>query len=96
MNPHASGSGAHAENLITECARCNELVRSLTSVQIDSAQVWGRVKALPRWSKQELFEWMEADGRLLKPIDQAWSMYRQFPAAMRDEMRQSLRDLLES
>ncbi|MFF9072279.1 HNH endonuclease [Streptomyces sp. NPDC014872] len=96
VSSHASGGGTHAENLITECARCNELVRNLTGVQMDAAQVWERVKALPRRGKQELFEWMEADGRPLRPVDQAWGMYRQLPAALRDEMRRDLQDLLES
>lgn len=96
VNPHAQGNGAHAENLITECARCNELVKNLTGAQMGSAQVWERVKALPVRQKQELLEWMTADVRPLKPVERAWGMYRQLPAALRDEMRQDLTELLQS
>ncbi|MGW1730711.1 hypothetical protein [Streptomyces sp. AM2-3-1] len=96
MKPHGSGSAGHAEDLITECARCNELVRNLTDVQMSSAQVWERVKALPGKQKRELLEWMAADVRPLSPVERAWGMYRQLPAALRDEMQRDLRDLLES
>ena len=96
VNPHAQGSSAHAEDLITECARCNEFVRNLTGVQMGSAQVWERVKALPSRQKRELLEWMTADVRPLKPVERAWAMYRQLPAALRDEMRRDLHELLQS
>ncbi|WP_406419806.1 HNH endonuclease [Streptomyces sp. NBC_00842] len=96
VNPHAEGNTSHAEDLITECARCNELVRNLTGVQMDSAQVWERVKVLPSRQKQELLEWMTADVRPLRPVERAWGMYRQLPAALRDQMASDLRSLLES
>jgi hypothetical protein len=71
-------------------------VRNLTDVQMSSAQVWERVKALPGKQKRELLEWMAADVRPLSPVERAWGMYRQLPAALRDEMQRDLRDLLES
>lgn len=96
VNPHGSGSAGRAEDLITECARCNELVRNLTGVQMSSAEVWERVKALPGKQKRELLEWMAADVLPLSPVERAWGMYRQLPAALRDEVQRDLRDLLES
>ncbi|MFE2931532.1 HNH endonuclease [Streptomyces sp. NPDC059221] len=96
VSPHGLGSAGQAEDLITECARCNELVRNMTGVQMSSAQVWERVKALPGRQKQELLEWMAADVRPLSPVDRAWGMYRQLPAALRDEMHRNLQELLES
>nr|WSZ96176.1 HNH endonuclease [Streptomyces sp. NBC_00857] len=96
VNPHAAGSGAEAEDLITECARCNESVRDLTGVQMSRGQVWARVRELPVRQKRELHAWMAGDVRPLSPVQQAWGMYRQLPAAVRDEMKQDLHDLLES
>ncbi|QYA99150.1 HNH endonuclease [Streptomyces anulatus] len=96
VNPHASGSAAAAEDLLTECARCNELVKNLTGVQMDAGQVWTRVTALPLAQKRELLEWMGADARPLRPVDRAWGMYRQLPAVLRDEMKSDLQGLLES
>lgn len=96
VNPHAAGSGAEVEDLITECARCNESVRDLTGVQMSRGQVWARVRELPVRQKRELHAWMAGDVRPLSPVQQAWGMYRQLPAAVRDEMKQDLHDLLES
>ncbi|WP_455362238.1 HNH endonuclease [Streptomyces sp. SYSU K21746] len=96
VNPHKSGSGASSEDLITECARCNETVRHLTGRQMSREQVWDRVKELPTRHKRELLAWMTGDVRPLSPAEQAWGMYRQLPAAVRDEMKGELRKLLES
>lgn len=96
VNPHKSGSGAAPEDLITECARCNETVRHLTGVQMSKEQVWDRVKELPKRQKMDLLAWMAADVRPLSPAEKAWGVYRQLPAAVRDEVEQELRDLLRS
>ncbi|WP_328582129.1 HNH endonuclease [Streptomyces sp. NBC_00370] len=96
VNPHASGSAANAEDLITECARCNEAVRNLTGVQMGRDQVWDRVGQLPLKYKRELLAWMAGDVRPLSPAERAWGMYRQLPAAVREQMQQDLRDLLRS
>ncbi|MFE3737435.1 HNH endonuclease [Streptomyces sp. NPDC059134] len=96
VNPHASGSGANAEDLITECARCNETVRDLTGVQMSREQVWVRVANLPLKDKRELHAWMTRDVRPLSPAEKAWGMYRQLPAAVRDEVERDLGVLLES
>ncbi|MEU3185858.1 HNH endonuclease [Streptomyces sp. NPDC006923] len=96
VNPHASGGGANAEDLVTECSRCNETVRNLTGVQMSRTQVWDRVRELPVRNKRELLAWMTGDVRPLSPAEQAWGMYRQLPAAVRDEMKRDLRELLQS
>jgi hypothetical protein len=95
VNPHKSGSGAASEDLITECARCNETVRHLTGVQMGKDQVWDRVKELPLRHKKDLLAWMTADVRPLSAAEQAWGMYRQLPAAVRDQVKRDLRNLLE-
>ncbi|MCA1219920.1 HNH endonuclease [Streptomyces sp. 8L] len=96
IRPHASGSGSSPEELITECARCNESVRNLTGVQMTREQVWDRVGQLPLRYKRELLAWMVGDVRPLSPAERAWGMYRQLPAAVRDEVKRDLWKLLES
>ncbi|MCM2427679.1 HNH endonuclease [Streptomyces sp. RKAG337] len=95
VNSHKSGSAANAEDLITECARCNETVRHLTGVQMGREQVWDRVKELSRKDKLALHAWMAGDVRPITPVEQAWGMYRQLPAALRDEVAGDLRALLQ-
>ncbi|WP_223774825.1 HNH endonuclease [Streptomyces sp. 135] len=96
VNPHRSGSAAEAEDLITECARCNETVRHLTGVQMTKEQVWDRVTELRRRDKQELLSWMKADGRAMSQMERVWAMYRQLPAVLREDLRRDLDGLLGS
>lgn len=96
VNPHKSGGGAAAEDLITECARCNETVKHLTGTQMTREQVWDRIKELPVRFKKDLLLWMAADARPLTGAERAWGMYRQLPAELRDEVRRDLEALLKS
>ncbi|MFF8290347.1 HNH endonuclease [Streptomyces sp. NPDC016309] len=96
VNPHKSGSGANAEDLITECARCNETVRHLTGVQMTKEQVWDQMKELPVQGKRELLAWMKADRRPLSAAEKAWGMYRQMSAAVREELEHDLEALMRS
>lgn len=96
VNPHRSGSAANAEDLITECARCNETVRHLTGVQMTKGQVWDRMAELPKRGKQDLLAWMKVDCRPLMPAEKVWGLYRQLPAAVRDELRRDLEALMRS
>ncbi|MFF0749015.1 HNH endonuclease [Streptomyces sp. NPDC004267] len=94
VRPHQSGSGANTEDLITECARCNETVRHLTGVQMTKGQVWDRIKELPLRGKRDLLAWMKADCRPLSAADHAWGMYRQLPAVVREELEGDLESLM--
>ncbi|GAA2139380.1 hypothetical protein GCM10009760_21550 [Kitasatospora kazusensis] len=96
INPHISGSSANPEDLLTECARCNEPVRHLTGVQMDRQQVWDRVKDLPNKERQTLLAWMIHDARVVSATERAWGMYRQLPAVAREEIKRELYDLLRS
>ncbi|MEU7646640.1 HNH endonuclease [Streptomyces huasconensis] len=96
VNPHRSGSAAEAEDLITECARCNETVKHLTGVQMTKEQVWDRVTELRRRDKQELLDWMKADGRAMSQMERVWAMYRQLPAVLREDLKRDLDSLLGS
>jgi hypothetical protein len=96
VNPHKSGGGANSEDLITECARCNETVKHLTGVQMTKEQVWDRMKELPLRSKRDLLAWIKADCRPLSPAEKAWGMYRQMPAAVREELERDLEALMRS
>ncbi|MEU9013036.1 HNH endonuclease [Streptomyces sp. NPDC048479] len=94
VNPHKSGSGANAEDLITECARCNESVKHLTGVQMTKEQVWDRMKELPARGKRDLLAWMKVDHRPLSAAEKAWGMYRQLPAAVREQLESDLEALM--
>ncbi|WP_189829800.1 hypothetical protein [Streptomyces zaomyceticus] len=96
MNPHKAGGGANAEDLITECARCDETVKHLTGVQMTKGQVWDRVKELPVQGKRHVLAWMKADLRPLSPAEKVWGMYRQLPAAVREELEGDLVSVLKS
>jgi 5-methylcytosine-specific restriction endonuclease McrA len=90
VNPHKHGSGAHREDLLTECARCNEAAKHLTGVQFSEEQVWDQIIELPRKEKTRLLTWMAADRRPLTRTEDAWARYRQLPASHRDELRKRL------
>lgn len=96
VNPHNSGSAANAEDLITECARCNETVRHLTGVQMTKGQVWDRVRELSGRHKADLLKWMKDDRRPLNEAEKAWGLYRQLPAVAREELARDLEALIKS
>ncbi|KJY41800.1 hypothetical protein VR41_10900 [Streptomyces sp. NRRL B-1568] len=96
VSPHKDGGAANPEDLITECARCNETVRHLTGVQMTKGQVWDRVEALPNKERKILFAWMVHKARTVTPTEKVWAMYWQLPAAHRDAIKAELHDLLMS
>lgn len=96
VNPHKHGSASDPEDLVTECARCNETAQHLTGAQLTPEQVWDRIKELPRREKQKLLGWMAAGRRSLSDTEQVWSRYRQLPAAHRESLQAKLGLLLGS
>lgn len=84
--PHQSGGGSSAADLVTECARCNEPARHLTGAQLDSDQVWNRIRELSRDDKRRLLRWMHAGRRDLTRVEELWSQFRQLPGAERDRV----------
>ncbi|MEV5511048.1 HNH endonuclease [Streptomyces orinoci] len=92
---HKAGGTARAEDLITECARCNEAVRHLTGVQMGKEQVWDRIENLSKNDRKSLLAWMVHNGRPQNPAEKAWALYWQLPAAHRDELKGRLYDLLQ-
>jgi hypothetical protein len=96
ITPHKSGSSATPEDLLVECARCNESVGELTGPQLGREQVWDRIRALPNPDRKVLLAWMMHDARPLADRDRAWGAYRQLPAALREQVRRDLYDLLNS
>lgn len=95
VRPHRSGSAAEPEDLLTECARCNETVRHLTGVQVSREQIWDQIEALPDKNRKALLAWMVHDARPVTPTDRVWGMYRQLPAVLREELKRDLYDLLQ-
>lgn len=92
--PHKHGSAARPEDLVTECARCNETAKHLTGVQFSSEQVWDRIQELPRKEKMKLLSWMVSDRRTLTDTEKIWLHYRQLPAAHRDALKIQLSAVL--
>ncbi|MEU3598468.1 HNH endonuclease [Streptomyces sp. NPDC006798] len=96
VNPHKSGTGSRPEDLITECARCNETVKHLTGVQMTPEQVWDRMRELPNRHKKDLLAWMKVDTRPLSDAEKVWGLYRQLPAASREVLEMRLEALMKS
>ncbi|MFD9941451.1 HNH endonuclease [Nonomuraea sp. NPDC059023] len=94
VTPHKYGSTAQPEDLVTECARCNETAKHLTGVQFSSEQVWDRIQELPRKEKVKLLSWMAADRRAVSDTEKIWSHYRQLPAARRGTVKARLGTVL--
>ncbi|MGW4476441.1 HNH endonuclease [Nonomuraea sp. NPDC004354] len=94
VNPHKHGSTAGLEDLVTECARCNETAQHLTGAQLSPEQIWDRIKELRRKEKQKLLRWMAVGHRSLSDAEQVWSQYRQLPAVHRESIQKSLGLLL--
>jgi hypothetical protein len=92
MSPHKSATSADAgpEDLITECARCNETARHLTGPQLTGEQVWDRITELGRKEKARLLAWMLRDARTTDKTEELWAAYRQLPGVRRDRIKQEL------
>lgn len=90
ITPYKYGSAARAEDLVTECARCNETAKHLTGVQFSVEQVWDQIQELPRKEKAKLLTWMAADRRSMSETELIWARYRQLSAANRETIRQRL------
>ncbi|MFI5529142.1 HNH endonuclease [Kitasatospora sp. NPDC051853] len=91
---HGSGGLSSPENLVTECARCNEAVQEFTGPQLGGGDVWHRITSLPLRSKQDLLAWMVHDARTASEGERVWGLYRQLPAAQREDLKGRLYDLL--
>ncbi|MFI7640604.1 HNH endonuclease [Nonomuraea sp. NPDC049400] len=96
ITPHKHGSAARLEDLVTECARCNETARHLTGAQLSAEQIWDRIQELPRREKTKLLTWMVADRRAATETELMWARYRQLPAAHRDALKKQLGIVLGS
>ncbi|MET9801393.1 hypothetical protein [Streptomyces sp. NPDC006368] len=54
------------------------------------------MKELLLRGKRDLLAWMRADCRPLSAAEAAWGMYRQMPAAVREELERDLEALMRS
>lgn len=94
VDPHKHGSAATVEELVTECAKCNEAVKHLTGAALNEAQVWDRVVELGGKDKAKLLAWMTRGRREVTPVERAAGMLFQLPAPARDRLQQRLADLV--
>ncbi|MEV6818907.1 HNH endonuclease signature motif containing protein [Nocardiopsis dassonvillei] len=96
INAHAYGSGAEPENLVTECARCNETAKQFTPAQFTADQVRDQIRELPRREKTRLLSWMAVDRRPMSETERVWAYYRQLPGAARVELQEDLAHSLDT
>jgi hypothetical protein len=96
VNPHKHGSAATPEDLVTECARCNESAKHLTGVQLSAEQVWDRICELGRKEKTQLLSWIAIDRRSISSVEKVWAQYRQLPGAQREKLKQRLGEVMGS
>lgn len=94
IDPHKHGSSAGPEDLITECARCNESPKHHTQPQLSAERVWDRITELPKKEKQKLLAWMTADRRNASPTEKVWAVYRQLSGVHRTRIRARLGEAL--
>jgi 5-methylcytosine-specific restriction endonuclease McrA len=85
VNPHKHGP-ASADDLVTECDRCNEPVRHLTGIKADPERVWDQVLELALRDKKDLADWMALDRRPVTKKEHVWALYRQLPGPRRAEI----------
>lgn len=91
---HKSGAKPTRENLVTECARCNEGARHLTGIQLDAEQVWDRIRELKNADKARLLAWMTDDRRPLTNVEKAWGEFRQLASVDRERLQKQLAALI--
>lgn len=96
VNPHKYGSSADPEDLVTECARCNETAKQFTPAQFSAEQVWDTILELPTKDKLKILAWMARDRRPMSSAERAWAHFRQLPAAQREDLQGRLADALGS
>lgn len=92
VNPHKHGSGATRDDLVTECARCNETVKHFTGASLDAERVWDRVAALPKADKAKLLAWLTRGRREATKLEEVAALLFQLPAASRERLGQKLAD----
>lgn len=85
--PVARGGGDEDDNLRTECQRCNEDARDLTSNPPDLGEIKMRVRSIGgRKDKAELFQWMQRGSRTLTDKDKLFTDWARLPFAQRQEV----------
>lgn len=94
VRAHAHGHGAEAENLVTECSRCNETAKQFTPPPFTVEYVRDEIRELSKSEKTKLLSWMTSDRRPMSRTEQVWARYRQLPGAERELLKTELADML--
>jgi hypothetical protein len=91
--PVARGGSDEDDNLRTECQRCNEDARDMTSNPPNVEEVKMRVRSIGgRKEKTELFQWMQRGSRTLTDKDKVFTEWARLPFAQRQEVLLDLVD----
>lgn len=84
-----SPDGSTDYQTVTECKRCGAGNDERT---VELAQVLAQVHALAPMERQVLDTWIEADQRMLGPLERAWGVYRSLPESSRKVVAAALAD----
>ena len=96
VKPSGHKGSDRPENLVTECARCNETAQTQTAARPSVDQVWDRVSRLGRSEKRKVLDWLEGGGREFTAAETTFMLIRQLPGVQRDEVIAKLREFAAS
>ncbi|WP_370946154.1 HNH endonuclease [Amycolatopsis sp. cg5] len=88
--PYKYGSGSTMADLVTECARCNETAKHLTSPRLNEQQVWDELVELPRKDKFAVLAWLAAGRREQSRVERVVSHIWQLPGVHREAIQERL------
>ncbi|MCF3937177.1 HNH endonuclease [Gordonia tangerina] len=83
---------ASADNLRTECARCNEPVNDSPPDPETYRAVMAEVRRLPSAERRRLLEWIDAGWRLPTKTDQIWDRVRRLAVSEKKHVAEELRN----
>lgn len=92
VTPAGHRGSAGPENLVTECARCNETAQTQTAARPSADQVWDRISRLGRADKLRILSWLQAGGREFSAAETAFMLARQLPGVERELILSRLRE----
>jgi hypothetical protein len=82
---------AHAANLRTECSRCNEPLREEAANTPSAAEIWPRLRGLPKRDKARILRWIERGQRDRDAVDLLYDQIRVLPEPQRAQLKNKIK-----
>ncbi|SNS47911.1 hypothetical protein SAMN05216276_101058 [Streptosporangium subroseum] len=89
------GGSVELDNLQTECKRCNEPVRNELGIPETLAALLPEVRRFRKQDLETLLSWLQAKQRIRNRVDTAYDRTRRLSATEREELVQTLRDIVQ-